>query len=143
MAISYLCWNVCFKKNSRNFYLPCKFLGDSPCELEILKALLQGINTQGPDPAKISWEPIILDTPKGSVPVLLIHGCPASMNDCHKALSGLRGDDFPEWKPHITINSALWREIKNKGLQPQDLGITFGPLLLIQWGQPIYEWKEK
>jgi hypothetical protein len=140
---SYLCWPVYFGHIPGEFHLTCKFLGDAKYEVSDVVELLAGLDTSGPEGNDISWVNHTFDTKNdGLVKVMLIQGCPSRMKACHDALADLRKDDYPEWKAHVTVDEAIWDEVKEGGYTPSDFGITFGPLQLRRGDEVLHEWKE-
>jgi GNAT superfamily N-acetyltransferase len=59
--------------------------------------------------------------------VLKVVTIPAYMLAAYNRLDGL-GIQYPEFRPHITIDKVLYDEIREKDLKPQDLELTIGPL---------------
>jgi oligoribonuclease (3'-5' exoribonuclease) len=140
---AYLSWPVTIDGDD-SLHVTCKFIGTDPFSVDEVVGLIQEGSPDGTDfpvSNELSWEPITFDTENdGKVKVLELKGVPQNVVDCHDALWTIRQDDYPDYKPHVTVPDKLWERIKAEGLTPQDLGMQVGPLRLEQAGELLYQW---
>jgi 8-oxo-dGTP diphosphatase len=81
--------------------------------------------------------------------VLKVATIPTYMLAAYNRLDGL-GIQYPEFRPHITIDKVLYDEIREKDLKPQDLELTIGPLeyrvkneVVRRWGPELAKSEEE
>ena len=130
---SYLSWPVELGGDP-DHHITCKFFSTLPVTVEQIEACLKGIDKS--PPRSFGWTPIEFDTQKnGTVRVLELNHFPKHMADCHYALESLRKDDYPEYRPHITVSDELWERVKKEKLLPGDLRIKVGPLTFASKGK--------
>ena len=62
--------------------------------------------------------------------VLVIEGYDARLRETQKDVAGLRKDDYPNWRPHITLPGHFWDVISREQLTLGECGLSVGPLTL-------------
>lgn len=130
---SYLYWPVVIPGYSGvddELHITAKFLGTDKFKhaevFDLIKDKLQHIDLNA-----LEWEAVEFDTKSdGKVKVLEFKKFPQHMQDVHDALHSLRADDYPNYRPHVTVPAELWGAVKETKKQPLDVGMAIGPIEL-------------
>lgn len=124
---SYLYWPV--QIDGENLHITAKFLGKEKVTVEEIRKDLDGKN-RDVDVWGLEWTPVVFDTKNdGKVKVLQFTEFPNSMKEVHDALAKYKKDDYPDYKPHVTVSDKLWDKVKENSYSPDDMGITIGKLM--------------
>jgi 8-oxo-dGTP pyrophosphatase MutT (NUDIX family)/oligoribonuclease (3'-5' exoribonuclease)/predicted nucleotidyltransferase len=120
-----------------DFHLTVKFLGKSPATKEELLKALEDVDTTPPE--NFQWEAVTFDSKNdGDVKVLELTEFPENLKDLHDSLEQFREDDYPEYRPHITVEDDLWEKIKRDSIQPGHALVEMGPLSIDIRGEKYY-----
>lgn len=131
---SYIYWPVCIE-NLDDLHITYKFLGDSPVSLNQMKDLFSR-NGYPRYPIVHEWQPEIFGTKNdGGVKVLEFTKFDPGMAELRKHLDHLRTDDYPSWRPHVTVDEDIWQFIKDNGLKLTDVDFRVKPLEMKLNGQ--------
>lgn len=124
------------------YHLTVKFLGvNSATKEEILEAM-EGVDKS--PPMEFQWQPIEWDSKNdGKVKVLELLGTPENLKGLHDSLEQFREDDYPEYRPHITVEDDLWEKIKRDSIQPGQALVQMGPLSIDIRGEKYYLAKDR
>jgi len=142
-GFSYLSWKCSLDmEGCEDLHITAKFLGKQPVTKEDIFGLLDPLDIPlDVDVDEVDWVAEEWDTKNdGKTKVLRLNRYPASMVDLHEALAPLRDDDYPEYKPHITVPDAVWALVKGDDMSPEyvgptQLGLKIGPLVLSNQGE--------
>lgn len=107
-------------------HITVKFFDKTPVTPEMIEEATKGISKL--PPSNFDWEPVVFQGKRGEVRVLELKNLPANVSELHYALEIVRPDDYPVYRPHITVSDELWEKIKNEGLKAKDFNIEVGPL---------------
>lgn len=130
---SYLYWPVVIPGYSGvedELHITAKFLGNDKFKhAEVFNLIMDKL--QSVNPSDLEWEAVEFDTKNdGKVKVLEFKKFPSHMQEVHDALNSLRKDDYPNYRPHVTVPEALWGAVKETKKQPLDVGMAIGPIEL-------------
>lgn len=130
---SWLQWPVKLTGMETDLHVTAKFFGKAKIDVG---AVLQKIRNLYPIQEKykdIEWEPAIFGNGE-DVYVLELTRYPSVMDRVHD-LFDLVNDDFPEYRPHITIPKGSWDAVKEGKITPQQVDLTFG-VIELHLGKP-------
>ena len=130
---SFLHYPIHIDGETDEHHITVKFFDKTPVTTEQIEEVTKGI-PKTPPPIS-SWNPIILQGKRGDVKVLELDKLPPHVSQLHYALEAIRKDDYPDYRPHITVSEELWDRIKAEKLGPQDLGVKAGPLTFESMGK--------
>lgn len=139
---SFLSWGVSIQ-GDWDHHITCKFFKDVPVTPEQIEEALKGIDVSPPKVSELSWEPVEFDTKNiDKVKVLELKRYPKRLADAHFALEAIRKDDYPDYRPHVTVSEELWARIKKEKLGPGDLQMEVGPLTFENKGtiEKVFSW---
>jgi 8-oxo-dGTP pyrophosphatase MutT (NUDIX family) len=108
-------------------HITVKFFGEEPVTVDKIEEILKGKDLS--PPTSFTWEPVEFDSKQnGKVRVLELKGLPSRIEDMHNALEVVRKDDYPTYRPHITVSDDIWERVKEEKLLPGDLRVKVLPL---------------
>lgn len=114
----------------KRLHITVKFLGYLDIPPETVAARLSALTRF--TPSVLKWRPELFDSKDSKVGVLEITHDDGLLSSMHGCLRDLRREDYPRYRPHITIKeSDLWSALSR--LQVGDLPIMTG--------QPMYAYK--
>jgi 2'-5' RNA ligase len=119
---SYVYWPVRIPGVDKpDLHITCKFLGEVELETEDLAPLVKaGIKY----PLIYKWEAVEFDSKNdGKVKVLEIVKFDPAMTLAHDSLGHLKKDDYPSYRPHITVPESYWLKVKNENIDIMDVGL--------------------
>lgn len=126
MSKSYLAWPVKLKDLSQELHVTLKYLGDSPFTLGDLGRRLAGIDTKL-DLTRALWVPERFDH---GAHVMVLDGLSSAPHAAHAAVKDLRKDDYPTWRPHMTLPALPWARLTAAKATAKDTIESVGPLTL-------------
>jgi hypothetical protein len=125
--LSYLYWPVSLE-GLDDLHITYKFLGDAPVSLNEVKDLFYR-NGYPRYPVVYEWQPEIFETQNdGATKVLEFTKFDPKMAELRKHLDHLRSDDYPAWRPHITVPEDVWQVIKDNNLKLADVDLRVKPM---------------
>lgn len=140
---SCLMWPCTMDLVEDRLHMTAKFFGDTPITIEEISDVLDKL----PDfdkpfnMSEFEWQPVVFHTNNdGKVPVLEFTKVPDVVSAIHDALSTFRKDDYPNYRPHITVSREIWEQVADGELTPKDAGLSFLPLELSIGGLVKYKW---
>lgn len=109
------------------YHITLKYFGEGQIPQNKVTQRMDSLDVR--PPSGFSLEPFIFGagTPK-EAHVLLLKGVSDRYQKLREAFDDIRPDDFPEYKPHITVTQDLWERVKEEKLSPADLRIKIFPL---------------
>lgn len=133
--MSYLAWTASINgrmldARDKPLHITCKFFGNLDISLGTIQTLLHGL-----DPVPVNfrdqprWQPSVLGDGKMKAYALELLNPPARMVACHRAFSAIRPEDFPTWRPHISMDKGLWDFLQTRS--PGNTFVECGPLMLM------------
>lgn len=133
---AYLGWPVSLSvyPQAKDLHVTAKYLGDVTALMHIIgpiRAALEELDTSL-DLTKSCWVPELWEGPRPSIKnhVLLLNAVPQAAYDVADALRDLRKDEWPTWRPHISVPALAWVHVARMGI-PLSAGLTsVGPLTL-------------
>lgn len=138
---SYLSWQCSLSEpGCDSLHITAKFLGTVPVTKEEVLQLIGSDVPTTVDADAVDWVAEEWDTKNdGKVKVLRLTKFPWNMSAIHEALAPLRDDDYPEFKPHITVPAEVWAKVKGDGgpeyIGPAQLGLRITDLVLKSQGK--------
>lgn len=111
----------------QTLHVTAKFLGNVECTPDAIYYATKHILHRKFKSSEFAWKPSIFNP---STRVLELTRYPLELADVRNALDFLRKDDYPTFRPHITIPYGLWDVIRSKGATPEELGLQLGKLKL-------------
>jgi hypothetical protein len=133
---AYLAWPVKFRGLDLALHVTAKYLGNSPFSIEDITDRLKGLNT-GLDLSKAEWAPNIFGGGTYVLELILLNKDAYSVN---AALASLREDDYPKWRPHVSVPSIVWKNIRHQELTPKEVVAHVGPLTLFVDKRAVQIW---
>lgn len=133
--MSYLAWTATINgrlldSHDKPLHVTCKYLGVIDISVGTIQTLLRGLN---PSPVTYRdqprWQPAVLGEGKMKAYTLELLNPPARMVACHHAFDAIRPEDFPTWRPHISMDKGLWDFLQTRS--PGNTMIECGPLTLM------------
>lgn len=89
------------------------------------------------------WKPVTFDTQNdGKVKVLELLKYDRVIAEVHEALAPLRKDNYPDFRPHITVDDHVWEIVEKEKLSPGDMHLQVGPLCLKARGTVVKTWNK-
>lgn len=107
-------------------HITAKYFGAAKIDASVVIEKISNLYPLQEKYRDVDWTPVIFDE---IYFVLELTQYPLVMERTHELFS-LIEDDYPEYRPHISVSGSLWDEIKNKNLKPKDLQLTFGEIEL-------------
>ena len=119
-------------------HITIKFFGKTPVTIEQIQQALEGIDLDVPEWDEWDWTPVEFDSKQnGKVRVLELTDFPERLKLQHDALEPLRADDYPTYRPHITVSDELWEQVRDEKLSPVDLEVQIDPLVFESKGERL------
>lgn len=100
---NYVYWPVIL--NGRQYHITLKYLGDVDVKPDKVLAALKPFKTLLP--LFYDWEPVVFNSGNEIHYVLEFTKFAALIPEMHDALN-FRPDDFPTYRPHITVPKDVW-----------------------------------
>jgi hypothetical protein len=126
-SYSWLQWPVTLKScDAPRLHVTAKFFGSAPINPFAIIDRVPGQFLFVPFVEQISWRPEIFND---IVHVLEFTRFPEFMTGLHDEFA-VFADQFPSFRPHITVPKVYWDKVNNEGLSPIDEKLAFGPLEL-------------
>lgn len=123
-----------------SLHVTAKYFGSEPLLIEEVEDALLGLDHRIPSNDEFSWAPIVFDTKNdGLVPVLELTTYPKMFSELHQRMEKFKVDDYPSYRPHITVSEEVWNLVSTQGLTPKDLGLSFGDLFINMMNGKTYE----
>lgn len=150
---AYLAWPVRLSGRVEEFHITAKYLGT----IEQLPYV--NMNCAEPDPVGDVLDEVLKRIRPHHLPGIIdLSGCvwmPTKFNpvthvlvlsglngiyyDKQARLASMRPDDYPEWRPHITVPKDLWTEIKKRHATLSAVVESTGPLTLYVDKKAVHE----
>jgi len=121
-------WPVFWPGTEMRFHITLKYLGDvSVLHWEVFRLAGEALEKDlwaGP----LAWVPAVFEFEGTKSYVLELTNVPRWAFEAHERLGKLRKDDFPKWRPHITVPKGVHDLVLATGATPMSSGISIGPL---------------
>jgi len=127
---AWLYWPASIPEYGDELHITLKWFGDSPVTVDEIASELFGTN-HVIDAEKLKWKPSVFDTKNdGPIPVLELIEYPNWLTILQSRFTKYRQDDYPAYRPHITVSDQHWNSVGVNKYQPSDVGMTIGDLRL-------------
>ncbi len=124
---SWLQWPVTLKGvDLPSLHVTAKFFGSAQIDPEDVDISLNHRYPLNARYRDIVWVPVKFAP---HIYVLELTEAPLAMQAFHNLFSLIK-DDYPEYRPHITVPHDLWYKILTEELTPKDFNLTFGEIEL-------------
>ncbi len=133
MTKAYIAWPVRIKNFDHDLHVTAKYLGTTPYDLEAIKESLKGLNTK----LDFSRTTFVERMFAGNCPVLEIEGLNPEAYEVKDRLKHLRKEDYPVWRPHISIDMHAYLDVTHGNSDP--IIDYSGPLTLYVDKKPVHE----
>lgn len=124
----YLAWPVQLKTPMAHVpaHITLKYLGMAETTVNDVRARLKGLETKF-EFSNARWRGETFDRQSY---VMVLEGLDSALLKTRAAVDNIRTDDYPEWRPHLTLEKSIWSFITHGNLTPQQVIRTIGSLTL-------------
>lgn len=138
MGKAYLGWQIFFHGMLKNIeaHVTLKYIGGNPYTIENLRQRLSNLDTVFYQ-ADLSWVHEIFGPPEAPVDVMVLGGFNPALLQARAAVEDLRQDDFPEWRPHITLAKPVCEFLVYSRATPQSVILGASELALFVDKKPL------
>lgn len=137
---AYLGWPVFIQgpRHTVASHVTLKYIGEEEFSLLKLIGALEGLTTKL-DLSHAYWDPEIWCA-EGQPEryVMVLGGLNPETELTRKLVDNLRKDDYPVWRPHVSVSREVFEYLRDRQISPQD-GVTgVGALFLFLNREPVY-----
>lgn len=120
-------------------HVTLKYIGETEDAERLIKDICERLSGKlvNLDLDKVRWTATKFNP---STYVLELHDLDPVYQVMRDAVADLRQEDYPGWRPHITVPKATWQEIKTRMFSVPRVIEGVGPLTLYVDKKPAYTW---
>lgn len=134
---SYLAWPIIFVDRLgvvEEAHVTLKYFGSTPVTVNELKTRFLGCLLRLEIDWRVSWTPNVFFKSR----VMVLSNLDDRLLITKSAVDALRKDDYPEWRPHITLSKEVWGPLARTPVEPWQAIRETGPLTLFVDGSPVH-----
>lgn len=118
-----------------DYHITVKFFAESPVTGEEIEEALKGLDLSPLSLSEIAWKPVEFESKEwNKIKVLELTKFPKRLQDMHDRLEKFHHDQYPNYRPHVTVEDDLWEYVQLNKLSPGDLGMKIGKLTFTSRG---------
>ncbi len=131
---SYLGWPIVFSPYLKvpEAHVTLKYFGSAPISSHVLRKRLEGKLTKLTIDWRTSWKPEVFFKTR----VMVLSGLDGALLQTKAAVDDIRKDDYPDWRPHISLPKEPWGMLAETFIPPWQVIVAVGPLTHFVDGEP-------
>lgn len=137
---SYLAWPLTVQgpQSQVRAHVTFKYLGEDDFTIANLLEAIEGLMTRL-DLSHAYWDPEIWCAEgEPDHHVMVLGGLDPALEISRKFLEPFRKDDYPFWRPHVTVPREVFLYLRDRRISPQDAIANVGCLMLFVDQNPVY-----